>query len=73
MNYFLSTHIITIDNTQSIDLALEVSEYFGIELKQAKEIVKAMKKEVAAWQRVAKSYGLNMGEIAAMESAFDVD
>ena len=68
----LSTYITATDNTQSIDLALEVSEYFGIELKQAKEIVKAMKKEVAAWPWVAKSYGLNRGEIAAMEPAFDV-
>lgn len=66
----LSTYITENDNTQSISLALEVCEYFGINLKNANDIIADMKKKVSNWPMVAKKHGLHRGEIEQMEQAF---
>lgn len=66
----LSTYITENDNTQSIDLALEVCEYFGVSLKNAGDIIAEMKKAVSTWSIVAKTHGINKREIDQMESAF---
>ena len=55
----LSTYITENDNTQSIDLALEVCEYFGISLKNARDITEDIKKKVSNWSNVAKNHKLN--------------
>ena len=69
----LSTYITENDNTQSIDLALEVCEYFGISLKNARDITEDMKKKVSNWSNVAKNHKLNKSEIERMESAFKIN
>ena len=68
----MSTYITENDNTQSIDLALEVCEYFGISLKNASDIIAEMKKAVSNWLNVAKTHGINKREIDQMESAFKI-
>ena len=68
----LSTYITENDNTQSIELALEVCEYFGISLKNASDIIAEMKKAVSNWLNVAKTHGINKREIDQMESAFKI-
>ena len=69
----LSTYITENDNTQSIDLALKVCEYFGIHLKNANNIIAEMKKTVSNWFNVAKSHGLNKREIEQMAQAFKIN
>ena len=66
----LSTYITEYDNSQSLDLALEVSVYFDIMPETAKNIITDMKKQTAQWQQVAKSLGLSKAEIDKMENAF---
>lgn len=66
----LSTYITENDNTQSIDLALEICEYFGVSLKDANDIISDIKKSVSNWSLVAKSHGLSKKEIEQMASAF---
>lgn len=69
----LSTYITENDNTQSIDLALEVCEYFGVSLKNAGDIIAEMKKAVSNWSSIAKTHGINKREIDRMESAFKIN
>ncbi len=66
----LSTYITEYDNAQSLDLALEVSEYFDIKSETAKNIITEMKKQTSKWWQVAKALGLSKAEIDKMENAF---
>ena len=66
----LSTYITEYDNSQSLDLALEVSEYFDIMPETAKNIITDMEKQTSKWRLVAKSLGLSKAEIDKMECAF---
>lgn len=59
----LSTYITENDNTQSIDLAMEICEYFEISLKNIKDTITDMKKEVSNWSSIAKNHGLTKREI----------
>lgn len=68
----LHTFITENDNTQSLDLALEVCEYFGIKISEAKKIISYMKNEVNNWNKIAKQFGLSKYEIEKMETAFRV-
>ena len=66
----LSTYITENDNTQSLDLVLEVCEYFDIKLGNAKKIISEMKSQVNKWSITAKQFGLSRSETEKMESAF---
>lgn len=66
----LSTYITENDNSQSIDLAMKVCEYFGVKLNDAKTMVSNMRTHVSAWNIVAQKHGLKKREIEMMESAF---
>ena len=66
----LSTYITEYDNSQSLDLALEISEYFEITLIEAKSTIEDMKKIVSTWKTEAKNIGLQRAEINKMKSAF---
>ena len=66
----LSTYITENDNSQSLDLALEVCEYFEVEKQTAQNIIIEMKNVVKNWKHVAKQLGLTSAEISKMESAF---
>ncbi len=67
----LSTYITEYDNAQSLDLALEVCQYFNIKPKTAENIITEMKKQTALWQPVAKSLRLSKSEIDKMADAFN--
>lgn len=66
----LSTYITEYDNSQSLDLALEVCEYFEVSKQEAQKTILEMKKVVKAWRQVAKLFGLTTCEMSKMESAF---
>lgn len=66
----LSTYITQTDNTQDIELALSVSEYFDLNVADARQTVIEFKNIVKNWQNISKQHGLNKSEIAKMESAF---
>ena len=68
----LSTYITEYDNSQSIELAFEVSGYFEISLIEAKNIIESMEKTVRNWRIEAKNIGLSKAETEKMESAFKV-
>ena len=68
----LSTYITETDNSQSLDLALEVCEYFEISIKNAKTIISDMKNKIKNWKTVAKQFGLSKSEIDKMEVAFKI-
>jgi len=69
----LSTMITEDDSTASLDLAMEVSEYFRLDAARAKTIAAEVAKSVAAWRKVAARHGLGKEEIERMESAFEHD
>jgi serine/threonine-protein kinase HipA len=66
----LSTAITEDDGTGSVELALQVVEYFGLNEDDARAIIKQVRKAVATWQKVAAHLGLAAREIERMESAF---
>lgn len=66
----LSTYITENDNSQSLDLALEVCEYFEVNKQNAEILIQKMKTVVKSWRTVAKGFGLASSEISKMESAF---
>lgn len=68
----LSTYITESDNSQSLDLALEVCEYFEISIENAKTIISDMKNKIKNWKTVAKQFGLSKSEIDKMEVAFKI-
>lgn len=68
----LSTYITETDNSQSLDLALEVCEYFEISIENAKTIISDMKNKIKNWKTVAKQFGLSKSEINKMEVAFKI-
>jgi serine/threonine-protein kinase HipA len=68
----LSTYITQVDNTQDVELALSVCEYFSLDTASAKQIINDFKSVIKNWQNVAKQLGLNKSEIDKMESAFRV-
>ena len=68
----LSTYITETDNSQSLDLALEVCEYFEISIETAKTIISDMKNKIKNWKTVAKQFGLSKSEIDKMEVAFKI-
>ncbi len=66
----LSTYITENDNSQSLDLALSVCDYFEISINEAEKQIKEMKKVVSNWKQAAKRLGLSSSEISKMECAF---
>ena len=59
------------DGSASLDLALSVAEDFRLSKDQAKAIIKEVSQSVSQWQKIAKGFGLEKGEINRMNSAFD--
>lgn len=68
----LSTYITPTDNSQDIEVALSVCEYFDLSTQEAKQIIENMKNVIKKWRNVAKQIGLNKSEIDKMESAFRI-
>ncbi len=67
----LSLNISETDNSLSLDLAMEVAEYFRLNEKQATKIIRKIKQEVANWRIIAKKYGLSKAEQVRMSNAFE--
>ncbi|MCK5133000.1 MAG: HipA domain-containing protein [Candidatus Sabulitectum sp.] len=67
----LSSAIDIDDQTASLDLALEVADYFEIDLKMAKEYIREIARAVSNWKNRARAYGISSYEIDRMSSAFE--
>lgn len=67
----LSLNISETDNSLSLDLAMEVAEYFRLNEKQATKITKKIKQEVTNWRIIAKKIGLSKAEQDRMSNAFE--
>lgn len=59
------------DQNASLDLAFEVSEYFDIDIKKAKEHIREIALAVSDWKNTAKVYGVSRMEIDRMSTAFE--
>jgi len=66
----LSLNISETDNSLDFDLALEVAEYFRIDQKKGKQIIKKVKDSVKNWSEVAEENGISKSERNAMANAF---
>jgi serine/threonine-protein kinase HipA len=60
------------DNSLNFDLALSVAEYFGLNDKQAGQILTEVKSSVSSWQKVATKQGISRSEVEDMTNAFSV-
>ena len=60
------------DNSLNYDLAMEVIEFFQLDMTQAQRIKNDVLASVARWQLVAGSIGISKGEQQQMESAFNI-
>ena len=58
------------DNSQSIELALEVSPYFRLNPHKAQEIVGHISKVISNWREVAKKIGVSRSEMERMRTCF---
>lgn len=67
----LSTNITVDDATASVELALEVAEYFKLSQKRARTITGEIGGVVATWRREASSLGLEKREMERVSSAFE--
>jgi serine/threonine-protein kinase HipA len=68
----LSLNISTTDNALSIDLALEVAEYFRVSDEKATEIISAVLSEVSKWETIAEKVAISKSERNTMAKAFRV-
>lgn len=66
----LSLNISDVDNSLSLDLALEVAGYFRLGNEDAKSIVDEVIDAVTKWRDVAGDLGISRGEQEAMAPAF---
>ncbi len=67
----LSTSIDLIDPSASVDLALDVSEYFDLDFQQAKKIMHEVGRTCATWRDVALNLRIKKSEIDRMATAFE--
>jgi serine/threonine-protein kinase HipA len=67
----LTTSINEDDGTASLDLAMEVAEYFELDASAAWKIAKQTGRAVSKWRSVAKQMAINDAEIDRMASAFE--
>ena len=67
----LSTAITFDDGTASLELAMEVAEYFEVDAAQARRIVAEVGDATSRWRSEAAQLGISKAEIERMASAFD--
>ena len=67
----LTTAINEDDGTASLDLALEVAEYFELDASVARKIIRQTGRAVSNWRSVARQTAINDTEIDRMASAFE--
>lgn len=66
----LSTTIDVADDTASVQLALDVADYFRLTAEDARTVLQDVAGAVGRWRQVAHQHGLSEQEIARMEPAF---
>jgi len=66
----LSTPVLRNDTAADPELALEASRYFGVSLKDAKEMRLAMQKTVSSWRKVAAEFKAGRQELEAVAGMF---
>ena len=66
----LSLNISETDNSQELDLAIEVATYFRVSEKRSSEIIEEVKKSVSQWNAVAEKQGISRTERDGMSTAF---
>jgi serine/threonine-protein kinase HipA len=66
----LSLNLSTTDNAWSINLALEVAEYFRVSDEKAIEIISVIQQAVSEWDSIAEKVGIPKSERNAMTKAF---
>ncbi len=69
----LSTAIDLIDPSASIDLAINVANYFDLNLTQVKKAIKEIGDAVGSWRKEALKLKIKKAEIDRMASAFEHD
>lgn len=67
----LSTAITFDDATASLELAMEVAEYFEVDAAQARRIAAEVGNATGHWRSEAEGLGISKAEIERMASAFD--
>jgi len=67
----LSTAIDLEDASASLELALSVADYFGLEAGEARATATEIAKAVARWRHAAARHGLTASEMDRMASAFE--
>lgn len=60
------------DNSQDLELAKEVAEFFRIKQDKADEIIKGIAKVVMGWQKESKLFGISTSEQDKMRNAFRI-
>src|SRR5205085_4513513 len=68
----LKLNISESDNSQDLELAREVAEYFRIPLNKANKIIKEVTRAVKCWQKEAAAIGISVGEQDRMKRAFRI-
>jgi hypothetical protein len=69
----LATAIDLDDGTASLDLALDVADYFELNGVEARRIAGEVGKAVGGWREAARNLGLASSQIDRVASAFDHD
>lgn len=67
----LRLNISETDNTQDLELALEVAPYCRVKSSRAKQIIDVVVRAVARWREVAKAHGISRDEQERMAAAFE--
>ena len=60
------------DNSQNLDLTLEVATHFRLSQDKAKKLTKEICKQVKKWKQIAKEFKINSSEQNRMSVAFRV-
>ncbi len=69
----LKLNINETDNSLSVDLALEVAEYFRLNKLEAEKIISNIKDKLTHWESIALRAKVSKSEIALMENVFCKD
>ena len=59
------------DRTASLEIALAVAEYFGLEESEAREVAREVADAVTGWREAALSAGIERSEIDRLATAFE--
>ena len=70
---YLKLNIDDADNSADFELALSSAEYFELDMRQAKAILKEVYDSVSQWETLAKRHRASQNEIDLMQSVFQAE